>query len=335
IGTGVLMDACRAFGNIRYNRKYIDNAIIGNDINLSYKILKAKILADSNKSKQALKVLKEINKEEILTVDFQEKIKAVNEYVLYKVAKEDVLKDYHLAYYYHLQGKSLLASKVLQSSIIQAKQYAPQVFALLSKIYYDNDEPLKALEFAQRAYKEDKHNYIATQTLGDIYFDDRKYEDALKYYKSAKKLTKEISPSIGIAKTYLALENEKKSRKLYEKLLKKNSLNEELLIGSLKVFPQRADDYLAKIASLDVTNNGVWLGLAGAALKDNNLSMAETYLNNSYLIDENNFKYYYYLSQVLNAKGEVDKSKQSLIKCSRLNSDYEANLDLGNSVYEK
>ena len=50
--------------------------------------------------------------------------------------------------------------------------------------------------------------------------------------------------------------------------------------------------------------------------------MAETYLNNSYYIDENNFKYYYYLSLVLKAKGDIEKSKQSLVKCSRLNSNY-------------
>ena len=68
------------------------------------------------------------------------------------------------------------------------------------------------------------------------------------------------------------------------------------------VFPQRADDYLARIASVDISNNEIWLGLANQAIKDKNYSMAETYLNNSYYIDENNFKYYYYLSVVLRAK---------------------------------
>ena len=71
--------------------------------------------------------------------------------------------------------------------------------------------------------------------------------------------------------------------------------------------------------------------------------MAETYLNNSYYIDENNFKYYYYLSQVLRARGEFDKSNISLIKCSTLNSNYEAGVNFNvpevarprQSVYEK
>ncbi len=321
--------------NLQQALKYINNAIVQNNKNINYKILKAKILADSNKSKQAVKLLKEINKTEFLTVDFQEKIRAVEEYVEYKIAKDEPLKDYHLSYYYHLQGKSLLATKVLQASILQAKQYAPQIFGLLGRIYYECDEPLRAQEFAQRAYKEDKDTYLAALTLADISYDERKYEDALKYYKTAKKLSKENDASIGIAKTYLAMENEKKSKKLYEKLLKKDSLDEDLLAGSLKVFPQRADDYLARIASVDISNNEIWLGLANLALRDGNVSMAETYLNNSYYIDENNFKYYYYLSLVLRAKGNIEQSNQSLIKCSRLDSDYASKVNLDQSVYEK
>ena len=268
-------------------------------------------------------------------MDFQEKIRAVEEYVEYKIAKDEPLKDYHLSYYYHLQGKSLLATKVLQASILQAKQYAPQIFGLLGRIYYECDEPLRAQEFAQRAYKEDKNTYLAALTLADISYDERKYEDALKYYKTAKKLSKDNDASIGIAKTYLAMENEKKSKKLYEKLLKKDGLDEDLLANSLKVFPQRADDYLARIASVDSSNNEIWLGLANLALRDGNVSMAETYLNNSYYIDENNFKYYYYLSLVLRAKGNIEQSNQSLIRCSRLDSDYASKVNQDQNVYEK
>ena len=321
--------------NLSQALKFINNAIIQNDVNVNYKVLKAKILADSKKSKQALKILKEIQKTEFLTVDFQDKIKAIEEYVQYKIAKDEALKDYHLAYYYHLQDKSLLATKVLQGAILQAKQYSSQIFGLLAKIYYENDEPLKAQEFAQRAYREDKKNYHATITLADLAFDERKYEESLKYYKESRKLTKESLPVVGIAKSYLALEKDKKSKKLYEKLLKNHSNDSDLLIGSLKVFPQRADDYLPIIASVDITNNEIWLGLANVAIKDGNYAMAETYLNNSYYIDENNFRYYYYLSQVLQAKGDIERSKQSLIKCSRLNSNYEQKINSGQYVYEK
>ena len=321
--------------NLARALKYINNAIIQNDSNINYKILKAKVLADMNKSKLALKQLKEIQKAEFYTVDFQEKIKAIEEYVLYKVSKDEPLKDYHLAFYYHLQEKSLLATKVLQGAVLQAKQYSSQIFGLLGRIYYENDEPLKAQEFAQRSYRENNKNYFATITLADLNYDERKYNEALKYYKEARKLTKDTTPSIGMAKSYFALEKDKKSKKMYEKLLKKHCNDSDLLVGSLKLFPQRADDYLPTIASVDITNNEIWLALANLAIKDGNYSMAETYLNNSYYIDENNFKYYYYLSLVLRAKGDVERSQQSLIKCSMLNSDYESNINSGQSVYEK
>ncbi len=322
--------------NLSQALKYVNNAILENDLNVNYKILKAKILADSKKSKQAMKVLDEIKKTEFITIDFQEKIRAIEEYVNYKIAKEEPLKDYHLAYYYHLQNKSLLATKVLQSAILQAKSYTPQIFGLLSHIYYENDEPLKAQEFAQRAYREDSKNYLALLTLANLNYDERKYSEALKFYKDAKKANKkEVAPTVGIAKTYLALNKDKKSKNIYEKLLKKNSMEQDLLIGSLKIFPQRADDYLPRIVSVDVSNNDIWLSLANIAIQDKNYSMAETYLNNSYYIDENNFKYYYYLSLVLRAKGDIAKSEQSLIKCTRLNSDYALKLEQGYSVYEK
>ncbi len=215
---------------------------------------------------------------------------------------------------------------------MQAKEHTAKIFALLGKIFYDSGEPLKAQEFAQRAYKEDRRNYLAVLTLADYNFDERNYDLALKYYKEAKRLSKDTAPSVGMAKTYLALEQSKKSKKLYDKLLKKSVIDENLLAGSLKVFPQRADYYLPAIASVDITNNEMWLGLANLAIRDGNYNMAQTYLNNSYYIDENNFKYYYYLSQVLRAKGDTERANLSLIRCSKLNSDYEAGLG---GVYEK
>lgn len=321
--------------NLHQALKYINNAIVENDTNVNYLSLKAKILADSNKPKQALKVLAQIKKTTFTTADFQEKVRSVEEYVLYKTSKPEALKDYHLAYYYHLQGKSLLATKVLQSAILQAKQYSPLVFSLLGRIYYENDEPLKAQEFAARAYREDDNNYLAALTLADLSYDNRKYDESLKYYKKAKKLTRDVEPSVGIAKTYLAMDKDKKSRKLYEKLLKKYQNNEDLLVESLKAFPQKADYYLPQVASIDITNNDIWLGLANLAIRDGNYTMATTYLNNSYYIDENNFKYYYYLSLVLRAKGDIELANQSLVKCSRLNSDYAADVNPGHSIYEE
>ena len=321
--------------NLPLALKYINNALVENDVNINYLSLKAKILADSGKSSQALKVLSKINKTDFKTVDFQRKVKAVEEYVLYRTAKAETMKDYHLAYYYHLQDKSLLATKVLQSAILHAKQYSPLVYSLLGRIYYDNEEPLKAQEFASRAYREDKNNYLAVLTLADVNYDNRKYEDSLKFYKHAKKLTKNIDPSVGIAKTYMAMDKDKKSKKIYEKLLKKNQYDEDLLVNSLQVFPQKSDYYMPRVASIDISNNDIWLGLANLAIRDKNFNMATTYLNNSYYIDANNFKYYYYLSLVLRAKGDNELAQQSLIRCSRLNSDYAADINPGHSIYEE
>ena len=316
-------------GDLQHASKYIAKAVLQNGYNVNYKMLQAKILSDSGKYKQAKKVLAQIKKSDFITVDFQDRVKAAEEYVLYKIAKNETMKDYHLAYYYHLLDKSYLAAKVLQASVLRAKGYSADIYSLLAKVYYDNDEHQKAEEFAQRGYKENSKNYLAVITLADLNFDNGNYENALKYYKEAQKLTKDSAPSVGMAKTYLALKENKKSEKLYEKLLKKHKLDEQLLADSLRVFPQRADYYLPAIASVDIMNNEMWLGLANLAIHDGNYNMAQTYLNNSYYIDENNFKYYYYLSRLLMARGDTERANLSLVKCARLNSDYEA------FVYEK
>ena len=319
--------------NLPLALKYIDNAIIENDTNINYLSLKAKILADSKKNSQALKVLAKIKKTPFLTTDFKQKVRATEEYILYRTSKADALKDYHLAYYYHLQDKSLLATKVLQSAILTAKQHSSDIYALLGRIYYENNEPLKAQEFASRAYKEDSHNYLAILTLADINFDMKKYTDSLTYYKKAKKQSKDPAPQVGIAKSYLALKKPEKAKKIYEKLLQNNKMNEDLLVESLKVIPQRVDYYLPRVASIDLANNDIWLGLANHAIKDGNYTMATTYLNNSYYIDENNFKYYYYLSLVLRAKGDNELAERSLIRCADINADYEAAVKSGYSEY--
>ncbi len=319
--------------NLKMALKYIEYAIKQNDISINYLSLKARILADLKKNNQALKVLAEIKKTPFLTIDFQQKVRATEEYVLYKTSKSETLKDYHLAYYYHLQDKSLLATKVLQSATLTAKKYSPDIYALLGRIYYENSEPVKAEEFASRAYREDKNNYIAALTLADVTYDSKRFDESLKYYKKAKKLTKDVAPLVGIAKTYLAMENSKKAKKMYEKLLQKNKMNEDLLVESLKIIPHRVDYYLPRVASIDLTNNDIWLGLANHAIKDGNYKMAATYLNNSFYIDENNYKYYYYLSQVLRANGDIEAANRSLVRCADINADYEANIKSGYSEY--
>ena len=319
--------------NLTNALKYINNAIALSNENVNYLSLKAKILADSKKTSQALKVMKQIKKTPFLTTDFQRKVRATEEYVLYKTSKNETLKDYHLAYYYHLQDKSLLAIKVLQSAVLTAKQYSSDIYALLGRVYYENNDPVKAYEFASKAFKEDKQNYIAVLTLADVKYDQKSFSDSLVYYKKAKKLSGSTAAQVGVAKSYLAMSKPEKAKKIYEKLLKDNKTNEDLLVESLKIIPQRVDYYLPRVASIDLSNNDIWLGLANLAIKDGNYSMASTYLNNSYYIDENNFKYYYYLSLVLRAKGDVDLANSSLSRCADINADYQSVINSGYSDY--
>ena len=72
-----------------------------------------------------------IDKVEVLTVDFQEKIKAAEEYVSYKISKDEPLKDYHLSYYYHLQDKSYQNRRV---AFIENGSWAPSAGRVMKEM---------------------------------------------------------------------------------------------------------------------------------------------------------------------------------------------------------
>ena len=115
----------------------------------------------------------------------------------------------------------------MQGAILTSKQHNKELFSLLGKIYYENDETDKAEDFASRAYKEDKKDYMSLLTLANINYDKSRYATALEYFKKCNKLDKkELAPQIGIAKTYLAMGQDVKTKKIYEKLLKKNLFDE-------------------------------------------------------------------------------------------------------------
>ena len=67
------------------------------------------------------------------------------------------------------------------------------------------DKQSNYLIYAPFTQPDDNKNYLANLTLADLAYEERKYDEALTYYKSAKKLNKKESlPSVGIAKSYLA-----------------------------------------------------------------------------------------------------------------------------------
>jgi predicted Zn-dependent protease len=93
-------------GNPKSALEYINMAISMNPDSINYQKLKAEILAQSGKSKDAIKIVENIKKQPMNSKDFSKKINSLRTIYSYiKQLKKKTLKNYHLGYYYYYEGE--------------------------------------------------------------------------------------------------------------------------------------------------------------------------------------------------------------------------------------
>ena len=309
--------------NIKKAEKYINSAIAKNPANLNYKKLKAEILAQSKNPKNALKVIQEIKSRPLLTFDFQRKINSIEEYTLYKTQKNEFDKKYHLAYYFYYENELNKAMRTLQTAFNTKKSNNKNVYALLSRVYYDLKEYEKAGDNAEKAYKLDRSNPVALLVLGDLSFKNNDYKTALKYYQDAASHDKtSYTPEIRAAKTYQKLGNNKKAAELYSKILKNSSDCYEAYYQTALLDKSREVPYLKKSVAINMQFKDGWIDLARTEIEKNKPDSASKYLAIAKYIDENDFRYYYYQGLVYKNKGLAGDAKRSFRKSLMLNPDY-------------
>ncbi len=309
--------------NILDAEKYIDIAIVKNPKNLNYKKLKAEILAQSKKPQNALKVVEEIKKQNLLTTEFQRKVNSIEEYTLYKTKKNEFEKKYHLAYYFYYENELNKSMRTLQTAFNTKKSNNKNVYALLARVYYDLKEFEKAEDNATKAYKLDKSNAIALLVLGDLAYRENNYETALKYYENAASNEKHsYIPQIRVADVYLKLGKDKKAVDIYSKILRTRSDCYEAYYNMALLDKSRETSYLKKSVAINLQFKDGWIDLARVAIGNNKLNQASNYLAIAKYIDENDFRYYYYQGLVYKNKGLAGDAKRSFRKSIMLNPDY-------------
>ena len=106
------------------------------------------------------------------------KINSLEQYVLYKSQKDYSEKMYHLGYYYYYENENAKALRTLQSSLTTKKKHNKEVYAILSRVYYDMQEYEKAQDTAMKAYKLDSGNPVVLLVLGDLSFRTGDYKTA-------------------------------------------------------------------------------------------------------------------------------------------------------------
>jgi tetratricopeptide (TPR) repeat protein len=301
---------------------YIEIAVAQNPENLNYKVLQAEILANGMRPDDALKIVDLLKKEKLNEYEFERKINALEQYVLYKCANKNWEKDYHLGYYYFYENEYNKSVKTLLAAIDKKKKNNAKVQALLSRVYLSMQEYEKAEDNANKTYKITHKNPKALLTLGDLSYLKKDYKHALKYYKDAEKYEKNsYVPSIKSAKTYMQLGKEKKSRELYTKVLKDYSNCYEAYYSVALIEPYKELSYLKKSVGINLGFIDGWLALARYEIKRDNLALAQEYLSNAYYIDSNDYRYYYYQGLLYKSQEDFKNANFYFNKCLSLNPD--------------
>jgi tetratricopeptide repeat protein len=302
---------------------YIDAAIAMNPQNLNYKKLKAEILSQGKKPKNAIKMVDYIKSQKLYSADFTRKVNSLEQYVLYKSEKNYAEKMYHLGFYYYYENELAKSIRTLQSALTTKKKHNKDVYALMSRVYYDMQDYEKALDTALKAHKLDSNNSVALLVLGDLSFRDKDYKTALKYYRDAEANSKNSSICpVKVAQTYEQLGKEKKAFEIYEKILRTYS---DCYLAYYKVAltdKSKEIAYLKKALAINANFKDAWIDLGRTAIERGNFLNAKSYLGVANYIDENDFRYYYYQGLIAKKQGMKQIAKSYFEKSLLLNPDY-------------
>lgn len=308
-------------GDISQAEKSIENAISKNPKNLNYKRLKAEIYSQSNKPQVGVKYLNDLNSNDIHTVIFDKELHSSGQYILYKAAKNDYLKKYHLAYYYYDKGELNKALRVLQTSISGKKNINKDVFSLTAKVYFDMKEFEKAQDYALKAIDIEPANPEALIVLGNIADRNKDYKLAESYFKKAVSKDETHLAEIKLAQVYEKTGNVKKAKDIYSKVLKVSSKSYEAYYHMALLEKDREEVYLKQSIAINPNFKDGWIDLARLEIDKESYEQALSYLSIAKYIDENDYRYYYYLGLVLKGKGLDTEAKANFERSLKLNPD--------------
>lgn len=302
---------------------YINTAISMNPQNLNYKRLKAEILAQNKQGNEALKLVEYIKSQNLTSTEFVRKTNSLEMYVNYLAKKNEITKKYYLGYYYYYENEPIKAIRTLQGAITTKKKYNKDIYALLSRVYFDNHDFEKALDMATKANKLDGGNSLALSVLGDLSFKDADYKTALKYYKNAESKDKHsFENSEKVALTYQKLGDNKKANELYARILKATS-SSYLSYYHIGLFDKSKElAYLKKSVALNPYFIDGWIDLARCEIERQNFATAHQYLAVANYIDENDFRYYYYQGLMYKHQGNLNEAVYNFKKSLILNPDF-------------
>lgn len=310
-------------GDIKQAGKSIDIAINKNPVNMNYKRLKAEIYSQSDNPQDGVKYMNDLKSDDINTIIFDNELNSSQHYVLYKASKNEYWKKYYLAYYYYDKEEYNKSLRVLQTSISGKKNINKEVYALTAKVYYKLQEYEKAQDYALKALDIDGASVDALLVAGNIALRNEDIKLAEAYFKKAAAKDKTYEAEIRLADIYKKQNNIKKAKEIYSKILKISSKAYEAYYQTALTDKDREETYLKKSVAINPDFKDGWIDLARLEINREDYEHALEYLAVAKYIDENDYRYYYYMGLVMKNKGLTEEANRNFEKSLNLNSNFD------------
>ncbi len=234
--------------------------------------------------------------EKTLKIDLSELFRIVAVYILNKLGKTDTAKTI-LNKFLAKNPNSYISHKLLAQIYMKEENYEAAIseyikvtdlksqdmdsYYQLSIAFNKNNQNEKAIIILQDILKQMPENEKATYLLGDIYFEQQMYKEAVSVYMAALRYhpsSFELYYNVGMA--YTMINDFQRAKEFYEKAAEINTLS-----------------YNAK------------LNLGQIALIYGDLDEAENYFRQSLKQEDLEAGSYYYLSQIAILKGDEDRAR--------------------------
>ena len=298
------------FENKNYNKALnaINKAISKAPDCLNYLRFKEKIYSKTENYKAALKIIKKLEKSNLVADFYKSYIYNDKLYILMKMSKKDMSK-YYSAKLLMQNGEHQKAIKEAQSAISLNKKNL-DAYILIGDYYLKNNELDKAYEYYFKAYKIKSKNPQSLMGLGHYYFSKKDFNTAYEYYlKAYKHSFQNENVLISIANCLIAKNDNKNASDYLKKVLKFNPNSDVAYYLLSKITPNLKEQYLRTSLFYNPINEFAWLDLAEIKINNGDFKSAKEYIFPVKLINPENQRY-------IHLKKMIDNKNDSSIKSS-------------------
>lgn len=292
---------------------FVNRAISIDSNNIYYLKLKARILCDQEKYDDALVVIRSLDSKNILYSESLNEVNQIKYLILSKAEKNPLKAKYYLACYFYVNKDYPKALKEL--SLIIPKNKLPEASNLAGDIYFSNKEYDKSLENYEKTIKINKHYAPSYKGIANLYVLKKDYTNAQKYYLKAHKYdSNDADTLVDLSLICLVTKDVKGAKEYCDKAFSANPDFYKAYYLQAKIKPERAVLSLKKASESNPFYSNSWLDLADNALLEHNVDAAQTYVDSVKFLDENNFRYYYYVGLIAKMNRDSETASKNFTK---------------------